>query len=112
MEETYLMEHIKEQACYVSTNLTADLVTSRMRQSPTRREYVLPDGVNSTTGYLRSPVDPAPGSSRHTSAHPASNEQASDKTKLYHYSCIQLLTLCLHHLDTMQPFRNAGCSGF
>ena len=57
MEETCLMEHIKEQACYISTDLKADLLVSRSHRSPTRREYVLPDGLNSTTGFLRIPLD-------------------------------------------------------
>ncbi|KAK9866229.1 hypothetical protein WJX84_000602 [Apatococcus fuscideae] len=75
MEETYLMEHIKEQACFVSTDLRADLHISRARQSPNRREYVLPDGVNSTTGFLRIPADPLPGSSRQPTVHEKSSEQ-------------------------------------
>ena len=77
MEETYLMEYIKEQACFVSTDLRSDLLKSRARQSPNRREYVLPDGVSSTTGFLRTPSDPVPGSSKQSNAQQASNEQVT-----------------------------------
>ncbi len=77
MEETYLMEHVKEQACYVSSDLKADLQRARMPRSPNRREYVLPDGVNSTTGFLRTPLDSEPGPARQQQA---SNEQARQKS--------------------------------
>ena len=53
MEETYLMEHIKEAACFVSHDLYADLAAAK--KGKYRTEYVLPDGLGNGSGYLRSP---------------------------------------------------------
>lgn len=36
MDETYLLEHIKDQLCFVSANIAADLALARQRQSPHR----------------------------------------------------------------------------
>ncbi len=33
MDETYLMEHIKDALCFVSADLQADLAVARQRQS-------------------------------------------------------------------------------
>lgn len=58
MDEAYLLEHIKEQLCFVSLNPKLDLATSRKRNSEHRREWHLPDGVTSTWGRLRDPSEP------------------------------------------------------
>lgn len=56
MEESVLLEIIKEQACFVSEDLEADLKKSRLgSKSPLRCEYVLPDGVHNLRGYMRDP---------------------------------------------------------
>lgn len=54
MEETFLMEHIKESACFVSQDLKADLAIAK--KGGYRMEYVLPDGVSNGSGYLRKPL--------------------------------------------------------
>jgi len=54
MEETYLVEHIKEASCFVSQDLAADLATAKAGGH--RREYVLPDGVSNGSGFLRQPL--------------------------------------------------------
>lgn len=60
MDETYLMECIKEQLCFVSQDVRADLKLSKLGyRSPYHREYVLPDGVTNFRGYLRE--RPPPG---------------------------------------------------
>ena len=58
MEETYLVEHIKDAACFISNDLSADLRASRQSNSPHRLEYVLPDGLTNLKGFVRKP-DPA-----------------------------------------------------
>mmetsp|Transcript_35953 Transcript_35953/g.80033 ORF Transcript_35953/g.80033 Transcript_35953/m.80033 type:complete len:419 (+) Transcript_35953:120-1376(+) len=65
-DETYLVDHIKEQLCFVSQDVRADLrLAAGGVRSPHRREYVLPDGVNNLKGYVRelpapnAPVDPS-----------------------------------------------------
>lgn len=57
MEETYLVEHIKEAVCFVSTDLKADLAASRAGKH--KLEYVLPDGVNDQLGHVREPLPKA-----------------------------------------------------
>lgn len=55
LDETYLVESIKDSLCFVSLNAEADLLSSAAKGwgSPHRREFVLPDGVNNLRGYLR-----------------------------------------------------------
>lgn len=51
MEETHLMEHIKEVSCFVSQDLAADLAAAKAGKHSCM--YVLPDGILSGRGYLR-----------------------------------------------------------
>lgn len=53
MEETYLVEHIKDTVCFVSPDLKVDLASARAGAH--RLEYVLPDGVNEQLGHVRQP---------------------------------------------------------
>lgn len=72
MDETYLVESIKDLLCFVSSDVQADLKLAKARgwDSPYRREFVLPDGVNNLRGYLRDkPVDPAVGKQHGKGSH-------------------------------------------
>jgi actin-related protein 6 len=54
MDEPYLMEQVKEQACFVSQDVRADLaMAAKGRRSTHLREFVLPDGVHNLRGCLR-----------------------------------------------------------
>ena len=66
MDETYLVEHIKEQVCFVSTHLGADLAAAKSGRH--RLEYVLPDGVNEQLGYARPPAPKAEKKDRDAAA--------------------------------------------
>ena len=55
MEETYLVEHIKDAVCFVSNDLQQDLKTAQPSNSPHKVEYVLPDGLTNLTGFVRKP---------------------------------------------------------
>lgn len=55
MDESFLVEVIKDAVCFVSPDARMDLKRAHARDSPHRLEYVLPDGVNSTRGYVRQP---------------------------------------------------------
>lgn len=58
MEEPYLMDLIKDQLCFVSTDVQADLrAAQNPAKSPHRREFVLPDGVHNLRGYVRDPLE-------------------------------------------------------
>ena len=55
MEETCLVEHVKEASCFVSQDLAADLVAAKAGKHS--RMFILPDGSSSNSrGYLRSPL--------------------------------------------------------
>ena len=58
MKETYLMEHIKDELCFVSHNVEKDLKASKSKKSPFRTEWFLPDGVTSKWGHIRDPSQP------------------------------------------------------
>lgn len=59
MDEPYLMELIKEQLCFVSQNVAADLAESKKgSRSSHRVDYVLPDGVHNLRGFVRAPLTP------------------------------------------------------
>ncbi|GFR49305.1 hypothetical protein Agub_g11327 [Astrephomene gubernaculifera] len=58
MDETYLMDLVKEQLCFVSQDVRADLRAAQVAaRSPHRREFVLPDGVHNLKGYVRDPEE-------------------------------------------------------
>ena len=55
MDEAHLVEHVKQAACCVSQDLPADLRAAKASSSPHRVEYVLPDGLSASRGFLRPP---------------------------------------------------------
>jgi len=58
MDETYVMNQCKEDACYVSLDFNGDLALAKQRP-PTNtilREYVLPDFSEIDKGYMRNPM--------------------------------------------------------
>ena len=57
MEETALVDAIKEAVCFVSGDLRADLAAARGGEH--RLEYVLPNGVTNLRGFVRPPRAPA-----------------------------------------------------
>ncbi|KAI0301094.1 actin-like protein ARP6 [Multifurca ochricompacta] len=60
MEETYIMNDVKEKCCYVSTQFAVDLETCRSDKTHNTivQEYVLPDLSRNRRGYIRQPDDP------------------------------------------------------
>lgn len=61
MDESYMMEHVKEAVCYVAGDVRSELahVARRGLKSSIRRDFVLPDGVHNLLGYVREPNAPA-----------------------------------------------------
>ncbi|KAF8182292.1 actin-related protein Arp6 [Pholiota molesta] len=59
MDETYIMNHVKESCCFVSTNFKQDIETCRVdpKHNPIVQEYVLPDLSTNRKGCIRSPDD-------------------------------------------------------
>ncbi|KAJ3864444.1 actin-related protein Arp6 [Lentinula novae-zelandiae] len=63
MEETYIMNHVKECCCYVSTDFRKDMETMRLDlDNPIVQKYVLPDMSTSRKGRLIEPGDMTLGS--------------------------------------------------
>ena len=54
MDEAYLVEHVKQAACFVSQDLRADLKAAKAGARH-KAEYVLPDGLTASRGFLRAP---------------------------------------------------------
>ncbi|MED6204071.1 Actin- protein 6 [Stylosanthes scabra] len=57
MEETFLIDDVKEKLCFVSLDVPRDLRLAREsgRQNPFRCTYVLPDGITYTKGFVKYP---------------------------------------------------------
>ncbi|CAM6110684.1 unnamed protein product [Calypogeia fissa] len=57
MDETYIMEDVKEKLCFVSLDIPADLVVARKRGKSNYflSEYVLPDGIKHKRGFVKDP---------------------------------------------------------
>lgn len=55
MEETYIINNVKEACCYVSQDAMVDLNTCRRSSNPIVQEFVLPDFSTTTHGHVRSP---------------------------------------------------------
>lgn len=56
MDETYVINQVKEDACFVSLNFNADMRTARggREENTILRDYVLPDFTTIKRGYVRS----------------------------------------------------------
>lgn len=57
MDETYVMNQAKEDACFVSLNFMNDMEIARKKGAGNTiaRDYVLPDYTAIRRGYLREP---------------------------------------------------------
>ena len=56
-EEFVLMEHVKEALCFVSRDVRVDLAAAARRDSPHRRDFVLPDCIKNLRGFVREPKE-------------------------------------------------------
>ena len=74
MDETHVMNQVKEDSCFVSQNFMRDMNIAKKRdkENTIARDYVLPDFTTLRRGYVRS-IDPENGSNE--------NEQV----KLYNF---------------------------
>ncbi|KIM40974.1 hypothetical protein M413DRAFT_72674 [Hebeloma cylindrosporum] len=59
MDETYIMNDVKESCCFVSTNYMQDTETCRVdpKHNPIVQEYMLPDLSTNRKGRIRHPDD-------------------------------------------------------
>ncbi|TPX46715.1 hypothetical protein SeMB42_g01858 [Synchytrium endobioticum] len=56
MDETYVINEVKEMCCFISTDFNVDLKTAQLPQdtNPLSMEYLLPDFVTNMKGTIRS----------------------------------------------------------
>ena len=58
MDETFVINQVKEDACFVSLDFNGDMKIARSKQDNTiLRDYVLPDFTTIKRGYVRSLKD-------------------------------------------------------
>ncbi|WOH01026.1 hypothetical protein DCAR_0520404 [Daucus carota subsp. sativus] len=59
MDESFLMDHVKEKLCFVSLDVQRDLMIARKRGNDNifKCTYVLPDGVTYTKGFVKDPAE-------------------------------------------------------
>lgn len=57
MDETYVVNQVKEDCCFVSTQFWKDLEIAKTKKNPLIRDYVLPDYTVLKRGYVRDPND-------------------------------------------------------
>ncbi|XP_062078103.1 actin-related protein 6 isoform X2 [Humulus lupulus] len=57
MDETFLMDDVKEKLCFVSTDVSRDLQIAKKpgKENLFRCTYVLPDGIVHTKGFVKDP---------------------------------------------------------
>ncbi|KAK3578879.1 hypothetical protein CHS0354_010239 [Potamilus streckersoni] len=62
MDETYVINQLKEDVCYVSTQFMKDMEIARKKgsENTVMRDYVLPDYTHITRGYVR-PIEETTG---------------------------------------------------
>lgn len=55
MDETFVINQVKEDSCFVSLNFNADMLTTKKSKSdnPIVKDYVLPDFTTIQRGYIR-----------------------------------------------------------
>ncbi|KAI8752843.1 actin-related protein 6-like isoform X1 [Biomphalaria glabrata] len=59
MDETYVINQMKEDVCYVSTQFKKDISIARLKypENTISRDYILPDYTHIKRGYVRAPED-------------------------------------------------------
>ena len=88
LDETYVMNQVKEEVCFVSQNLYGDMELAKLK-GPTNtiaREYVLPDFTSLKKGFVRQPSHGKSGSDEQCLR--LSNERFAIPELLFHPSDI------------------------
>lgn len=86
MDESYVINQVKEDSCFVSQNFYADMEIAKKRYPENKiiREYVLPDFTSIKRGFLREPVAGKPADDQQTLR--LSNERFTIPELLFHPS--------------------------
>ncbi|KAJ1944333.1 Actin- protein 6 [Linderina pennispora] len=103
MDETYIMNAVKEKCCFVSQDFYRDLETARgcsggrgVRSNPLGLEYVLPDFTHSKQGFIRGRGGDVEQLMSDTQILPLCNERFAIPEALFHPTDIGLEQGGLH----------------
>ena len=77
MDETFVMNQVKEDVCYVSLDFNTDMETTRKKSNSIRCEYVLPNFSDRKRGYIKEYIKPDPEQSVDEQSLILSNERIS-----------------------------------
>ncbi|KAK7503270.1 hypothetical protein BaRGS_00005535 [Batillaria attramentaria] len=88
MDETYVVNQMKEDVCYVSANFTQDMNIARRKgaENTIMREYVLPDFSHIKRGYVRQKDDPTDKTEGYEQTIRMNNERFAVPELLFHPS--------------------------
>jgi actin-related protein 6 len=93
MDETYVVNGMKERLCYCALDFEGEMAVARSRgaKNTIRRDFVLPDYVHSMTGYVKGGEgDPGNVPSSAEQVVPMNNERVSIMETLFHPSDVGL----------------------
>ncbi|KAG5564411.1 hypothetical protein RHGRI_000560 [Rhododendron griersonianum] len=90
MDETFIMDDVKEKLCFVSLDVARDLQVARKpgRDNYFRCTYVLPDGVTHTKGFVKDPdeanrcLTSKDGAPKDDMEYPEVTEKAEDRKRV------------------------------
>jgi len=90
MDETYVINQVKEELCYVSTDFEQDMKISKLKgkENTIVRDYVLPDYTNIRRGYARSQEESTGRADNSEQIIRLNNERFSVPELLFHPSDI------------------------
>ena len=82
MEETHLINDVKERLCYVSLDLPTELALTRFKgkKNTLRRDFIMPDYVNHFKGQIRDPNAPDASAAAPAAAAPAAASKKGTKS--------------------------------
>ncbi|XP_055373508.1 actin-related protein 6 isoform X2 [Condylostylus longicornis] len=123
MDESYVVNQIKEDICFVSQDFKRDLKLSKTRENPIVTEYVLPDFTSIKRGYVKKKDD----NYKDYQMLKLSNERFTIPELLFYPSdigirqmgvaesvldCLKACPPCSHHVLVSNIIVTGGCAFF
>ena len=108
LDETYVMNQVKEDACYVSQDFFKDMAQAQKNrgQNLIACDYILPDFTNRRRGFIREPIS-RPQQGTEEQCLRLSNERIAIPEILFHPSDIGIeqmgIAEAIHHAVSLTP---------
>jgi actin-related protein 6 len=106
LDETYVMNQVKEDACYVSQGFVKDMVLTQKSKGVTACDYVLPDFTNRRRGFIRESASTQQQTTEEQCLR-LSNERIAIPEVLFHPSDIGIEQMgvveAIHHAVCLTP---------